>query len=100
MDNINTKIEDLRSRGIELIKDNHLAAAKELYIQICALAPEDVDAWYTLSNITGMLGDMEMAGECSRRVLELQNDHCEAHVNLGNVLLNQGKHAEAATEYQ
>ena len=101
MTNNDTKqIETLKKQGLAQLKDNKLEAAKALYTQICNIDPADRDAWYTLSNINGMLGNIDEAGECCRRVLALQPDHCEAHINLGNVLLSQGKHAEAAEQYQ
>ena len=94
------RVAALRKQGLEQMQADKLDAAKGLFTQICEISPEDVDAWYMLSNINGMLGKIDEAGECCRRVLSLRPDHCEAHVNLGNVFLSQGRHADAAEQYQ
>lgn len=96
----NSQIDDLRTQGLDLIKANRLAAAKEAFSKICSLAPNDVDAWHTLSIINGRLGDIDEAGECCRQVLSLQPDHGEALINLGHVLFHHGRYDEAIAQYE
>lgn len=90
----------LKQQGLALMQDNRLAEARSLFKQICDSNAEDVEAWHILSSLHGMLGDLEEAGACCRRVIALRPDHGQAHLNLGNVLYLQGKFEEAVKEYQ
>ena len=90
----------MKQQALNLLRGNRLAEAKNLLDQVCGLNNDDVDAWYLLSCIHGMQGNMDEAGRCSRRVIALRPDHGEAHINLGNVLLSQGKPDEAIEHYQ
>jgi protein O-GlcNAc transferase len=100
MDGNKEHISSLKAQGLALLRGNRLGEAKALYTQVCHTSPDDVEAWYMLSSVNGMLGDMEEAGNCCRRVIALQPDHSEAYVNLGNVLFHQGKPDEALMQYQ
>ena len=93
-------ISSLKAQGLDLIRSNRLEEAKTLYARICDSNAEDVDAWYMLSCIYGMMGNIDEAGNCCRRVLSLQPNHGDAHLNLGNVLLHYGKHDEAISHYK
>ena len=93
-------IEYLKAQGSSFIQQNCLEEAKAIFIKICAIDPKDAETWFILSGINGMLGDMEAAGNCCRSVIELQPEHGEAHLNLGNVLFTQGKHEDAVMHYQ
>lgn len=92
--------EAMKSRGRRLVEAGQYQEAKALYADICRRDPEDADAWFMLSSVNGMLGDIEEAGNCSRRAIALRPDHVQAHINLGNVLVHQGKREEALTQYQ
>ena len=94
------QLHAIKQQALSLMRGNHLAEAQALFSQICAQNPDDVDAWYLLSSIHGMQGNLDEAGRCCRRVIALQPEHSEAHVNLGNVLLFQGKLDEAVAHYQ
>jgi Flp pilus assembly protein TadD len=59
----NEKNEALRKQGLSLMNSNRLEEAKGLFAQICELDPEDAEAWYMLSNLNGMLGNIDEAGE-------------------------------------
>jgi tetratricopeptide (TPR) repeat protein len=100
MDNNSENTAPSLERGLELMKQNRLEAAKEIFTLICRENPENTEAWYQLSSINGMLGDIDAAGECSRRVLDLQPNHGEALANLGNVHFSQGKYHEAIAQYR
>ena len=43
---------------------------------------------------------MDEAGDCCRRVLAIQPDHVEAHINLGHVFFRHRKFDEAITQYE
>jgi protein O-GlcNAc transferase len=90
----------LKARALSLIRDNRLEEAKALFAHICETTPEDAESWYILSGINGMLGYIDEAGDCCRRVLALQPDNDEAHRNLGNVLLARGEHNQAIKHYE
>lgn len=74
--------------------------ARAVFVDITNQDPGDADAWYMLSAINGMLGDIDEADRCCRRVLALQPDRAEAHVVLGNILRSQGKRDAAEASYQ
>jgi predicted O-linked N-acetylglucosamine transferase (SPINDLY family) len=96
----NEQIKALKAQGAALMRGNRLAEAKTLFARICEIRPDDAQAWYMLSSINGMLGNMDEAGECCRRVIALRPDHSEAHANLGNVLFFRGRLDEAIGHYQ
>ena len=90
----------MKRRGAALMDDKRFHEAKILYTDITAKHPDDVEAWYTLSTINGMLGDIQAAGDCARRALALQPGHYGARINLGNVLLNQRNREGSLEEYR
>ena len=94
------QIHIIKQQALNQLHANHLAEAQALFTQVCEMNAEDVDAWYYLSSIHGMLGNMDEAGRCSRRVIVLNPDHSDAHVNMGNVLLCRGKIEHAVQHYQ
>lgn len=94
------QLHAMKQQALTLLRGNRLAEAQALFSQVCAQSAEDVDAWYFLSCIHGMQGNMDDAEQCCQRVIALRPDHSEAHVNLGNVLLSQGKLEEAVRHYQ
>jgi protein O-GlcNAc transferase len=94
------QLSALHTQALALLQGNRLEEAKALYSRICNLDPEDADAWYKLATIHGMLGNIDEAGNCCRKVIALRPDHSEAHANLGNVLFHRGAHAEAIAHYQ
>ena len=94
------QLKAVKGRGRLLIQQRRLKEAKALFTDLCALHGADAEAWYLLSSVNGMLGDIEAAGECCRRAIELQPDYCEAHVNLGHVYMSQGRYDDALAQYQ
>ena len=80
-------VSSLKAQGLSLIRSNRLIEAKALYTRICKTNSNDAEAWNTLSGINGMLGHIDEADDCCRRVLALQPNNSEAHRNLANVLL-------------
>ena len=93
-------VGSLKAQGLSLIRRNRLVEAKALYTRICKTNSNDAEAWYILSGINGMLGHIDEAGNCCRRVLALQPNNSEAHRNLANVLLARGEYDEAIKHYE
>ena len=85
---------------MRLVKEGRLEEAKALFNSICRSTANDAEAWFWLGRVYGKLGEIDAAGECCRRAIGLDPDYCEAHVNLGKVLLLQGKYKEAIANYQ
>jgi Tfp pilus assembly protein PilF/2-polyprenyl-3-methyl-5-hydroxy-6-metoxy-1,4-benzoquinol methylase len=100
MDSQSEQTACLIRRGLDLMSNNKLQEAKNIFTRICETNPRETDAWYQLSTINGRMADFPAADECCRRVLDIQPDHCEARINLGNVLYSQGKFDDAIIEYQ
>ena len=93
------EINAMKSRGVELAQAGRLEEARGLFDQVVERDGGDAQAWHTLSIINGMLGHLDAAGDCCRRVIELQPEYADARLNLGNVLLLQGKPQEAVAQY-
>jgi predicted O-linked N-acetylglucosamine transferase (SPINDLY family) len=74
--------------------------AEELYLQILAVDPYQVDALHLLAAITGQTGREEQAAQYLRIVLKLRPGWAEAHNNLGNVYAAQKKLPEAVACFQ
>lgn len=90
----------VKQQALFLTQHNHLEQARTLMTYLCQADPADADAWHFLGTLNGKLGNIEAVGDCCRRVLALQPDHGEAHVNLGHVFLSQGKQNEAFECYR
>ena len=92
-------IEYSKEQVLDLIRNNRLQEAKAALSKICEANSEDDQSWYMLSSVNGMLGHIDEAGECCRRVLAIKPNHSDAHLNMGNVLFHQGKKDEAISHY-
>ncbi len=89
-----------KQQALAEFRDNKLAAAKSLYLEICRDDGKDADAWHMLSAINGMMGLYKESEACARKVLELHPRFPGALKNLGSALLAQGLVAEAKDNYQ
>jgi tetratricopeptide (TPR) repeat protein len=89
-----------KEQALALLQSNRLAEAKDLYAQICNADPKEADAWYMHGMVNGMLGLIDDAGACFRQAIANRRDFADAHCNLGNVLLHQGKTEEALECYR
>ncbi len=96
----NAQRQALKEQSLTLMNSRRFGEARTLISKMCDLDAQDAEAWHMLSYVNGMLGNIDEAGECCRRVLALQPDRAEAHLYLGNVLLGQGRHDEAAESFQ
>ena len=90
----------LKSQGDKLVQENRLPEARKIFTYIISKDANDVDALLRLSSINGILGFIDEAENCCRRVITINPDSCDAHVNLGNVLVQKGKYEEAIHHYK
>lgn len=100
---VNDKLKEtrtLKAKAFALLQEQRLDEAKAIFTQVSEIDHSDVEVWYTLSNINGILGKIEEAGNCCHRVLAMQPEHSEAHLNLGNILFYQEKYDEALLHYK
>jgi predicted O-linked N-acetylglucosamine transferase (SPINDLY family) len=74
--------------------------AEELYLQVLAMDPDQVDALHLLAAIAGQTGRDDQAIDYLHAVLRLRPELAAAHNNLGNVLARQGKQVEAVASFQ
>jgi len=76
------------------------ASARNHFREMLECAPENPDAWVNLGMAEKALGRLDEAEKAYRRVLEIDPDSIEAHWNLSNLLLFQGRWAEGFAEYE
>jgi tetratricopeptide (TPR) repeat protein len=92
------------SEAMATAKAHHQAGslqeAEQVYRQILAAEPTNVDAWHLLGVVAWQLGEPEAAAECIGRALELKPDYAEGHNSLGIVLQAQGRLEEAVARYR
>ena len=98
-DEIDT-IRALKAKGYAHMQEHRLEKAKTTFTKVTEINANDVEAWYLLSNINGLLGNNDEAGLCCRRVIDLHPEHSRAHLNLGNVLFQQKDYDQAILHYK
>lgn len=76
-------------RAVELVKQQRLTEARDLYEHLCNACPNDVQTWFRFGAVNGMLGDLDAVVRCSRRAVELDPLMSGAWKNLGNALERQ-----------
>jgi predicted O-linked N-acetylglucosamine transferase (SPINDLY family) len=74
--------------------------AEQLYLQILQVQPNQVDALHLLGLIAGQTGRDALAVDYLGAALRLKPDFAAAHINLGNVFMNQKKFPEAVASYR
>ena len=89
-----------KKEALALFEDDKLTQAKSLYAGVCELDPMDAEAWFFLGVINSRLGFEEEAEQCLKRAVSLQSRRPEVHFNLGNVLNQRDKIAEAESAYR
>ena len=77
-----------------------LAEAEQIYRQILAVAPDQVDALHMLGLMAHQAGRHDLAVQYIGRALQLNPDCAEAYYNLGVVWQSQGKPDEAVACYR
>jgi Flp pilus assembly protein TadD len=76
-----------------------LQAAAQIYRQVLAVEPNQVDALHLLGVIAFQAGKFDLAIEYIGRAIGLAGTHAAFHSNLGNALQAQGKLDEAVACY-
>ncbi len=64
------------------------------------LGPNWVDPQYNLGLVYQQQGHLDDAAACYRKVLAINDQHADAHNNLGAILLDRGANAEAKQHFQ
>ncbi len=82
-------------RGLKLHQQGHLLEAGEIYRDILAKDPDQVDALSLMGVVMQAAGDLEIAEELLSRATELAPDYFAPFANLGNVLQAAGRVDEA-----
>lgn len=88
------------SAGAILERENDLAGAEREYKAALTLAPNSADALVGLANLYLQSKRLPEAEAALRGYLAVESKNGPAHIQLGRVLEAQGKHAEAATEFE
>src|SRR5580658_9153542 len=74
--------------------------AEQLYLQVLAEDPDQVDALHGLAAITDLTGRTSQAIDYLQAVLRLQPCSAAAHYSLGNTFFSQGKLPEAEASFR
>lgn len=96
-----------KDRAQQLIKEQALPAAHQLYREICRHARADADAWSVLGGLSGQLGLLEEARDAFRQALAIDAQHPAAGTALVQTLRllgqqqhNRQRYADAAASYE
>ncbi len=90
------KLPDLWAEMQKAIDQNRLPAARRAAEELAKLAPESVEVHLLLANICARSNAPDAALGNYRKVIAWEPGHGEARLNMGKVLLTQGRKAEAA----
>jgi Flp pilus assembly protein TadD len=72
-----------------------LQEAANIYRQIVAIDPSNVDAWHLLGVAACQVGELDLAVKCITRAIQLAPNYADAHNSLGLVLKELGRLDEA-----
>ncbi len=87
--------EPLIVRAIELHRAGDLEAARQLYLQVLDLDPDQIDAMHLLGVIHHQRHEYGPAENCYRRALDLRPEYAAALANIGVLLHETGREYEA-----
>jgi len=87
--------EPLIVRAIELHRAGALDAARQLYLQVLDLDPDQIDAMHLLGVIHHQRHEYGPAEQCYRRALDLSPEYAAALGNIGVLLHETGREHEA-----
>jgi len=93
-------IELLLKHGFVLINMNRLSEAKEIYMEILKLDPNEDIALVSLANILHKLGENELAIEYHKKAIELDPSYASHYFNYANTLYYIGNTKEALMNYK
>ncbi len=79
---------------------NDFAGAKEHYLKVLELTPDDDMAESSLANVLHHLGEDEEALKHHRRAIDLDPDYAPHYFNYANTLYDMGEKGEALKNYE
>ena len=88
------------TEGNALLAAGKVPEAVEQYKLAVKYNPEDEDLFYNLALAQARMGDTAAAKRNYAKSLEIYPDYIEAHNNLGNLLVSEGKYDEAITHFE
>ena len=83
-----------------LFRENELEAARGFFKVVANTHAQSSEAVAGLGYVAHRLGDEDKALDLLRRALEIDGDHVEARIYLGNVLYDRGEYDDALQEYE
>lgn len=98
MVNTNNRIETKR-RALEMLQQNNLQCAKELYEEACRADKTDAESHYMLGVVYGQLLQFVDAADHFRQAIAIQPQLGMAHYGLGAALNMQNRPDEAVNSY-
>jgi Flp pilus assembly protein TadD len=88
------KSTDLQNRGTDLLAQGKIDEAAARFKEAVKFNPEDEDAHYNLALAFARLENREAAKKEYLEALRIYPEYAEAHNNLGNLLVSEGKFTE------
>lgn len=89
-----------KKQARSLVLEQQLEDARELYLKVCNVAPQDYAAWIELSDISRRLGNLHEAEQACRHVLAQAPGNADALHALGAALHRQRRLDEAIACYR
>ena len=89
-----------KQKAFAAFQQQNLADAKNLLEHVCQKDRTDVESFFLLAIVNGMLGQNEEAEKMFRHVIKLMPNNADAHNNLGLTLEGQGRSDEALSCFQ
>ena len=77
-----------------------MSEAIDQFQRALRLGPNWVDPQYNLGLVYQQQGRLDDAAACYRKVLAINDQHADAHNNLGAILLDRAPNAEAKQHFQ
>ena len=93
-------ITELSSLALSHLKKDNLREAEQLYQEILALQPDDINALHFLGVVYHRLKDYDRAVSLINKALLLRPDYFDAQNNLGIILQETGRFDEAIAAYE
>ena len=90
---------EVKQRAFEMLQQNNLAQARELYEQACKSDKSDADSRYMLGVVYGRLQQFDAAADRFRQAIAIQPQMAMAHCGLGTSLKARGRLDEAVNSY-
>lgn len=89
-----------KNKALALLRENRLAEARDQFVEVCKIDPEDAESWFRLGTTNLELKALPQAEACFRRVIELRPSLDIAYYNLGRCLEFQARDDEAMAVYR